>query len=232
MRKSQFPAELRRLGGTLGRFFWLYGQFFLRRWSFYAHDRPKKKTKLRISSSKFQITVTIEYYFESNIEQRQIEAQHDFSLLWAGPGLLRLPIGMSDWSEAADTHLEEGTLGLQFDVSSRLSELRREAKEENLPYSERSEHDLFKFFFLYPAVARPRLFLLENGNLRALWRNSEGEQIGLQFRGGEQVQYVIFARRGHTDAIARSAGRDLLLNVERLIEAHDAEKLIFASQPA
>ena len=43
---------------------------------------------------------------------------------------------------------------------------------------------------------RPAIFLRDNvRNLRALWKNDDQEQIGLQFLGGGDVQFVILKRR-------------------------------------
>jgi hypothetical protein len=123
-------------------------------------------------------------------------------------------------------------LASRSEILSRLSELRREATTEQIPYSQQSEQDLLKFLLLHPSVTHPHLFLLENGNLRTIWRNGDGEQVGLQFRGGELIQYVIFVRRAGSQLISRSAGRDLLSSIERLLEAHDVDKLMLAASAA
>lgn len=61
---------------------------------------------------------------------------------------------------------------------------------------------------------RPFITLLDNGNIRILWKNQEGEQIGLQFLGGKQVQYVLFALR-ENGIMARASGRDTINGVNK-----------------
>ena len=77
----------------------------------------------------------------------------------------------------------------------RVQALRIEAKMDQVPFSNASHAEFRDFMRLVPARARPAIFLRDNGNLRALWKNDDQEQIGLQFLGGGDVQFVILKRR-------------------------------------
>lgn len=112
---------------------------------------------------------------------------------------------------------------------SRIDELKSAAQLEDQPVNAASEKDLLAFLNTKLFARRPYITLLDNGNLRALWKNSAGEQIGLQFRGGKTVQYVFFSRRADGPPfVARCSGRDTLANIDRLIEAHDLAQLATA----
>jgi hypothetical protein len=71
------------------------------------------------------------------------------------------------------------------------------------------------------------VFLLDNGNLRALWKNEIDEQVGLQFLGGCVVQYVIFAQRPNPPMMSRNAGTEALANVLSEIAARGCNHLLF-----
>ena len=77
----------------------------------------------------------------------------------------------------------------------RIQALRVEAEIDQVPFSDASYADFRAFIRQVPSRARPAIFLRDNGNLRALWKNDNQEQIGLQFLGGGDVQYVILKRR-------------------------------------
>lgn len=113
-------------------------------------------------------------------------------------------------------------------AKARIQELKTDARAEGHPVSTASEEDLLAFLDGYVFTRRPFITLLDNCNLRALWKNDAGEQIGIQFRGGKQVQYVFFARREGQDFMARVSGRDSLSDIGRQIEALDLVRLMTA----
>jgi hypothetical protein len=82
-----------------------------------------------------------------------------------------------------------------LDIALRIQALRIEAEIDQVPFSNASFAEFRDFLRQIPARARPAIFLRDNGNLRALWKNDDQEQIGLQFLGGGDVQYVILKRR-------------------------------------
>lgn len=80
------------------------------------------------------------------------------------------------------------------DLVARVSELRNIAAEEELPFIESSAREALAFAKELNATSRPGAFLVGNGCVRLLWTDGP-EQIGLQFRGDQTIQYVMFARR-------------------------------------
>jgi hypothetical protein len=100
-----------------------------------------------------------------------------------------------------------------LDMDLRVQALRIEAKIDQVPFSNASHAEFRDFMRLVPARVRPAIFLRDNGNLRALWKNDDQEQIGLQFLGGGYIQYVIFKRQPDRKLTSHSgvASRDKLL---------------------
>jgi hypothetical protein len=115
---------------------------------------------------------------------------------------------------------------IESEIEERLGDLKAIAPDEGIVPSAASEQDLRRFIKSRVMKRRPYLFLLENGNFRALWKNESFEQVALQFLGGREVQYVIFGRR--PDTFVQSSGRDNLGGIERLIDALDSRALIEA----
>jgi transcriptional regulator with XRE-family HTH domain len=112
-------------------------------------------------------------------------------------------------------------------IVSRLAELAACAAEERIETSASSNADLWRFLATHPGARPPALYLLENGNYRAMWWNDRGEQLGLQFRGNGEVQYVLFAKRDDAPGgMGRSSGRDGFRGIERLLDAFDLRRLI------
>ena len=110
--------------------------------------------------------------------------------------------------------------------SDRLSELEEYARADGYSLDIGSKATFAKFLELLSNVRRPRLILMENGNLRAMWRRQEDFQIGLQFLDNNQVQFVIFRPRADSDEISRAYGRDSLEGIARLIKAFDLWDLV------
>ncbi|MBB5224514.1 hypothetical protein HNP73_004485 [Amaricoccus macauensis] len=131
--------------------------------------------------------------------------------------------------ELADRQAEEAKkrTAAQAAAEKRLQELKEVAAEEGHVVSLASEKGLKAFLAAIPFTKRPYITLLDNGNVRAFWEDkAAGEQVGLQFLGGDQVQYVIFARRAGQGYIARNAGRDLVTNMESQIETNGLRRLM------
>ena len=66
--------------------------------------------------------------------------------------------------------------------------LRGHAAEDGYSLNNASERDFWRFACLQPNARRGNLALSKNGNLRAIWRDGSGSQIGLQFLGTQIVQ--------------------------------------------
>jgi hypothetical protein len=93
-------------------------------------------------------------------------------------------------------------------ISERLTEVGCDAEASGAPVSLSSIRDFVAFIGRAQPARRPSVFLLENGNVRALWLNDKKEQVGLQFLGEEEVQFVIFALR--PSLMARERGIESL----------------------
>jgi hypothetical protein len=119
----------------------------------------------------------------------------------------------------------DATLDVNDLVERRLNYLKSEAKDENELLNSDSERDLRRFLEGH-RVKKPNLYLIDNGNFRAQWKGG-GRQLGLQFLGGGEVQFVVFARRPDSDRVVRSAGRDSLAGIDRQISAFDLRELVF-----
>jgi hypothetical protein len=113
-------------------------------------------------------------------------------------------------------------------IEDRLRELHVDALRNVEPFSESSLADLRSFLDSLSFTERPAIFLLEDGNLRAVWRNADKEQVGLQFLGGGIVQFVMFVRRRQPPIMSRSAGTDTLTAVSTLIKNNDCSHLLYA----
>ncbi len=80
----------------------------------------------------------------------------------------------------------------------------------------------FRWFLnRYEFLKAGRLFLMDNGNLRATWKDERDTHVGLQFLPADSVQYVIFTRRPSSRTISRGHGYDTLDAIPRILAAYD-----------
>ena len=112
-------------------------------------------------------------------------------------------------------------------IEDRLRELHVDALRNAEPVSDSSLADLRAFLNSLPLIERPAIFLLDDGNLRAVWRNAAKEQVGLQFLGQGVVQFVMFVSRQRPPIMSRDAGIDALANIRARIEGNDCARLLF-----
>ena len=95
------------------------------------------------------------------------------------------------------------------DIAARVSELITDAVMMSEPVSRGSLKDLFVFLSDTPFEKRPAVYLLDNGNFRAVWKGANNEQAAFQFRGNSIVHCVFFFKR---------AASQLPLNVETVVD--------------
>jgi hypothetical protein len=112
-------------------------------------------------------------------------------------------------------------------IEDRLRELHVDALRNAEPFSDSSLADLRSFLDSLSLIERPAIFLLDDGNLRAVWRNAANEQVGLQFLGKGVVQFVMFVKRQQPPIMSRAAGTDALANMRSRIEGNDCARLLF-----
>ena len=112
--------------------------------------------------------------------------------------------------------LPEGALEPYRD---RLSALREAAEDEGIEWSDASERDFRVFVAGNPSWRKAALGLMDNGNLRAVWKGDDGSHLGLQFLGGRFGEYVIFKRRSAAMPVSRASGVDTLDGVVSQVRA-------------
>lgn len=117
---------------------------------------------------------------------------------------------------------------LALEMKRRVSFLKAEARSEGDPFNSVSEQYFWQLMDARPFLKKPRIFLLENGDLRAVWKGEGGKHIGLQFLGDGDVQYVIFATRPGERVPSRVYGTDTFRGILRQIAALEIEDLISA----
>jgi len=110
-------------------------------------------------------------------------------------------------------------------VSDRMKNLADVAREENIDVSENSKSNLLDFLTRPEIKKIPSLYLLENGNFRAVWAGSEGRQVAAQFRPDSAIQYVIFGPR-NDEFVSRSAGRATVDGFWELVLINKAKDLM------
>ena len=127
----------------------------------------------------------------------------------------------------AHVSTETDAIDLALDAySSRIAYLSDEATRDGYGLNKRSEGDFRQFVRSRPGLRKGDLVLMDNGNLRAIWKDERGGRFGLQFLGGNMAQYVIFRRRRADQAISRVAGRDSLEGIARQIDAFQLHSLL------
>ena len=110
---------------------------------------------------------------------------------------------------------------------ARMKFLQDEAAHDGYVLSHASGIDFERFVRSAPDIRRGDLVLMDNGNLRAIWRDGQGTHLGLQFLGGGMVQYVIFKKRAKEQSISRATGRDSLEGLERQFDAFELHSLLY-----
>ena len=115
---------------------------------------------------------------------------------------------------------------IETQIEDRLRELRIDAQVDGEAFSENSVNDLRQFIQSIGITKRPGMFLLDNGNIRALWRGADGQQVGLQFLGGGRVQFVIFSLRDNPKMMMRVAGIDFIVATRALVKRDQVDRLI------
>ena len=109
---------------------------------------------------------------------------------------------------------------------NRIEVLRRDAQLDDFAMNEASEVDFWSFIESISFAQKAGLVLLDNGNLRAVWKDENGSHLGLQFLGNRSVEYVIFKRSQATKDVSRVAGQDTIEGIKRQIRAFDLTALM------
>lgn len=145
-----------------------------------------------------------------------------------GTNLIVRPIDLESvvlWEEGAKI---KATQEIRHSYASRTEFLREEAAEEGILFNENSRRDFWRFIEMIPFPRRGRLFLMDNGDLRAVWDDNEDNLVGIQFLGNSSVRYVIFKRRTASGFVSRVAGSDTLNGLIAQIKAFELDALLCA----
>ena len=103
----------------------------------------------------------------------------------------------------------------------RLEVLRADAELDDLTINVDSEQDFWDFVASADYLPRAMLALMDNGDIRAVWKGDDSSHLGLHFLGNGVIQYVIFKRRSDSRRISRVAGVDTLGGIRKQIAAFD-----------
>lgn len=145
-------------------------------------------------------------------------------------GMERGLIRLLDPAEAYDLEIKSKAQHIRDTDSayaSRIEVLKEQAELDGYSLNLASEEAFYDFLQKNPLIRRGRLVLMENGNLRAVWKGENEAHIGLQFINNLSVQYVIFTRRAPQVPISRVSGRDTMDGITRQIEAFDLNSVLY-----
>ena len=114
-----------------------------------------------------------------------------------------------------------------FGYEKRIQFLKTQAEYDGYSLNGDSQDAFWVFFKQNPFLKRGCLVLMENGNLRVVWKGENGSHIGLQFLNSNLIQFVIFARRDPLAPISRVVGRDTMEGIKRQIDAFDLSGMLY-----
>ena len=119
-------------------------------------------------------------------------------------------------------------LAVHHAFAERIEVLKSDAALEGFAMSVASKRDFWTFIRSMPFIRKGSLILMDNGNLRAVWKDDQGNQIGLQYLGTGSVQFVIFKHPDRAGGVSRVAGCTSLADIKRQIRAFSLERLLVA----
>ena len=107
-------------------------------------------------------------------------------------------------------------------VIERLKELQEVAAEEEIEFHEASAQEAIEWLRSIAPRELPSAFLVNNGNVRLLWRE-DGKQLGVQFLGNGLAQFVFLGENDQTD---RVLGTRSVHDLGKLIAALDVRDIV------
>ncbi len=134
------------------------------------------------------------------------------------------PIETSDDDIKSQAHQFHDTI---LAYERRIKVLKEQAELDGYSLNFASEGAFFDFLQKNLIIRRGRLVLMENGNLRAIWKSERETHIGLQFLANQSIQYVIFTRRKPQLPVSRVSGRDTMDGIMKQIEAFDLGDVLY-----
>ena len=110
--------------------------------------------------------------------------------------------------------------------TQRIDDLRKYGLEDGIFLDEASEEDFWAFMTSEGFTRKAGLALMDNGDLRAVWKDADGSHLGLHFLGNQEVNYVIFKRRPGAEQVSRVAGNDTFDGIKKQIHAFELASLV------
>ena len=108
----------------------------------------------------------------------------------------------------------------------RIEELSKYGVEDGITLSEASHRDFWAFIDSANYLRRAEVVLMDNGDLRAVWRGDDQSHLALHFLGGRSVRYVVFKRRPASKHVSRVAGTDTFNGIKWQVLAFNLMSLV------
>ena len=138
-----------------------------------------------------------------------------------------------EWLERSidplDRYINErvrATLNLLRAYSQRIDELRGYGLEDDISLNEASENDFWRFIGSSGFTRRAGVVMMDNGNLRAVWKGADSSHLALHFLGDQLIRYVIFKRRAGSRHISRVAGTDTFEGIKKQVQSFQLAELV------
>ena len=103
----------------------------------------------------------------------------------------------------------------------RIETLRSDAEIEGFAVNNASEENFWSFIGSIPSARKAELVLMDNGNFRVVWKDKNGDHLGVQFLGEQMAEFVIFKQRQLAGSVSRIAGIDTLEGLIAQLQAFD-----------
>ena len=116
---------------------------------------------------------------------------------------------------------------LDLKFVNRIKVLVEQTKSEDCSLNSGSHEAFWEFARTSQNLVYDKLFLLENGNLHATWKDEQRNHIGLEFVDKQTIGFVIFKWRESYESFSRLSGFDTIDGIRELIIAYELNNLLF-----
>jgi hypothetical protein len=96
--------------------------------------------------------------------------------------------------------------------------------EQCAPISQESERSFYKFLDTVNFTRRPYIYLLDNGTLRAVWMNVNGDKLNVTFAGDDKLTLYLSIPSNHVKYF--TTGFDTLSNIKERLSYYDLTGLL------
>lgn len=138
-------------------------------------------------------------------------------LLSGNPGLKRNGRFLATSTGTATRLPPQVTVWRQF--ADRIKVLEEDLVEDGLALNPASLRDFWMFVGSVHGIRKDCLYAHDDGNLRAVWADSEDRFIGLEFLGNQKILYVMHSKQA-SGAIKRIHGWTSFHGAKKLIVRH------------